>query len=87
MFKNYLVTALNNLVKNKLYSIINIVGLGVGLAACIPITLYVQDELSYDKHWHKAQQIYRLNTEIEFLGTTPNKMPRTATPVLPALTS
>ncbi len=87
MFKNYFVTALNNLLKNKLYSAINIAGLAVGLSACILITLYVQDELSYDKHWAKSESIYRLNMTF----TVPGQAPITAGWVpgraLPALRS
>ena len=61
MLKNYFIIAINNLLKNKLYSAINIIGLAVGFAACILITLYVQDELSYDKHWENADLIYQVN--------------------------
>ena len=61
MLKNYFTTAINNLFKNKLYSAINIIGLAVGLAACIIISIYVQHELSYDRHWEKADLIYRVN--------------------------
>ena len=61
MLKNYITTAINNLLKNKLYSAINIIGLAVGLAACIIMSIYVQHELSYDKHWEKADLIYRVN--------------------------
>ena len=50
MFENYVRVAIRNLFNNRLYSIINIVGLAVGLAACILISLFVRDELSYDKH-------------------------------------
>ena len=61
MLKNYFTIAINNLLKNKLYSAINIIGLAIGIAACIIITLYVQDELSYDKKWEKADYIYQIN--------------------------
>jgi putative ABC transport system permease protein len=63
MIKNYLTTAWRNLVKNKFYSVLNIAGLGIGIASCMLIFLYVQFELSYDKYNAKAPQIYRL-TEI-----------------------
>ncbi len=61
MFKNYLKTAFRNLIRNKFYSIINIVGLSIGITACILIMLYVQSELSYDKFHEKADRIYRVN--------------------------
>ena len=60
MVKNYLKIALRNLLKYKAYSLINILGLAVGIAACIMILLYVTDELSYDKYNLKAEQIYRI---------------------------
>ena len=80
MLKNYITTAINNLLKNKLYSAINIIGLAVGIAACLIITLYVQNELSYD-NWEKADLIYRVNMRIPNVRTFPN----TSVPFLPAL--
>ncbi len=80
MLKNYITIAINNLLKNKLYSAINIIGLAVGLAACIIITLYVQNELSYD-NWEKADLIYRINMRIPRVATYPN----TSVLFLPAL--
>jgi putative ABC transport system permease protein len=68
MLKNYLKTALRHLVKSKLFSAINIAGLAVGLAACILIALYVQDETSYDEHWANADRIYRVNTRLDSTG-------------------
>ncbi|PCI75465.1 MAG: hypothetical protein COB20_12825 [SAR86 cluster bacterium] len=82
MFKNYLVTALNNLLKNRLYSMINIVGLAVGLMACILITLYVQDELSYDEQWEKSGQIHRIIQEMELPGSVLTRDGFTSLPVL-----
>ena len=61
MFKNFLKTALRNLLRNKFYSTINIVGLAIGITACILIMLYVQSELSYDKFHENADRIYRVN--------------------------
>ncbi len=66
MLKNYLKTAFRNLVKNKFYSLINIIGLAVGIATCLLILLYVSDELSFDRYNTKAQRIYRVNNEIKF---------------------
>ncbi|MCG8412825.1 MAG: ABC transporter permease, partial [Pseudomonadales bacterium] len=74
MLKNYLITALNSLWKNRLYSLINIFGLAVGLAACVLITLFVRDELSYDQHWSNAGSLYRLNMTFSI----PNQEPVTA---------
>ncbi|PCI75463.1 MAG: hypothetical protein COB20_12815 [SAR86 cluster bacterium] len=85
MFKNYLTTAWNILLKNKLYSAINILGLAVGLSACILIALYVLSELSYDKHWKNADQIYRINAQTRLPGSPPSRSTLTATQLLPAL--
>ncbi len=61
MIKYYLKTIIRNLIRNKFYSAINIVGLAIGITACILIMLYVQSELSYDKFLEKSDRIYRVN--------------------------
>jgi putative ABC transport system permease protein len=58
MFKNYLKITLRNLKKNKIYSFINISGLAIGIACCILIVLWVQDELSYDRFHENAENLY-----------------------------
>ncbi|HZX09675.1 MAG TPA: ABC transporter permease [Acidobacteriota bacterium] len=60
MIKNYLLMAFRNLKKYKVYSLINILGLAVGLSAFVLILLYLQFELSYDKFHQNADQIYRV---------------------------
>jgi len=60
MLRNYLVVAVRSLLRHRLYSLLNIAGLAVGLAVCILILLFVRDELSYDRHHEKSEQIYRL---------------------------
>ncbi len=60
MFWSYVKIAIRNVVRQKLYSTINLLGLAVGVAACITIILYVQDELSYDRYNEKADRIYRV---------------------------
>ena len=59
MFRNYLKIAFRNLLKYRAYSFINILGLAVGITACMMILLYVNDELSYDTYNVKAERIYR----------------------------
>jgi len=63
MLRNYLFIASRNLMKNKVYSFINITGLAVGLAAFVLIALYVQYELSYDKYHENADHMYRVVRE------------------------
>jgi len=60
MFKNYYKIAWRNLLKKKAYSIINIFGLGLGIACCFLIFMFVQDELSYDNYHEKGNRIYRV---------------------------
>jgi len=68
MIKNYFKVAFRNLWKNKGYSAINVFGLAMGLAACLLITLYVTNELSYDRYNEKADRIYRISSDIQFGG-------------------
>jgi putative ABC transport system permease protein len=60
MLKNYFITTLRNLSRNKVFSIINLSGLSVGLACCMLIFLYAKDEVSYDRFHTKANNIYRI---------------------------
>jgi putative ABC transport system permease protein len=60
MFQNYLKTAFRNLLRNKLFSAINIVGLAVGLSAFILIVLFVRDQFSWETSWQNADNIYRI---------------------------
>jgi putative ABC transport system permease protein len=60
MIKNYFKIAWRSLWKHKAYSLINIVGLSVGLTACLIVATVVFDELSYDHQWTKADDIYRV---------------------------
>src|ERR1700726_1812645 len=60
MLKNYFKTALKNLWRNKLFFLINIFGLSLGLACCMLILLYTGDEVSFDRFHKKANQIFRV---------------------------
>lgn len=64
MFKNYLKTALRNFTKNKAFSFINIFGLAIGLTCFVLITVFVYDELSYDRYAADANNIYRVNLNV-----------------------
>ena len=61
MLTNYLKIALRNIRKQRFYSVINILGLTIGLASSILIGLYILDELGYDRFHAKGEQIYRMN--------------------------
>lgn len=60
MLSNYLKISLRNIRRQKGYSLINISGLALGMASCILILMFVQDELSFDTHHEHADRIYRL---------------------------
>ena len=85
MLKNYFITAINNLIKNKLYSAINIIGLAIGLASCIIIGLYVRDQTSYDKQWKDSDRIYRVNFSVQPPGEEPIKSSTTPFPAMQVL--
>lgn len=84
MLKNYLKSALRNIFRNKFYSALNITGLSVGLVSTIFILLYIQDELSYDKHNENYQRIYRLESDFR-INQKHDKFAVTAIPLAPAL--
>jgi putative ABC transport system permease protein len=60
MIKNFFITAWRNLVRNKMYSVINVTGLSIGLACCMLIILYNKDEVSYDRFQKNAEDVYRV---------------------------
>ena len=68
MLKNYLKVAFRNLIKNKAYSAINILGLALGLMVSIIVFLYVIDETSYEKHIKDYDQIYRIGIKASLMG-------------------
>jgi putative ABC transport system permease protein len=68
VFRNYLTVALRSMVRHKLYSVINIMGLGVGLACVLFIVLFLRDELSYDRWLPGAEHLYRLECSVQVPG-------------------
>lgn len=65
MFRNYFKIAFRNLWRHRVFSFINIMGLTVGMTACLLIFLYVRFELSYDRFHSKADRIYRIVADIK----------------------
>ena len=61
--------AYRSLLKNRFFTALNIIGLSAGLTCFLLITLYVTNELSYDRHNEHADRIYRINTDIVMGGT------------------
>ncbi|MDJ1491793.1 ABC transporter permease [Cytophagaceae bacterium DM2B3-1] len=72
MLKNYLKIAIRNFWKHKVISAVNLLGLTLGLTACLLITTYILDEVSADKHWSKKNQLFRL-VEVKQNGTAEEK--------------
>ena len=65
MLRSYFTTAIRNLVKHRFYTLINVLGLAIGMTCCLLIFLYVQHELSYDQFHEKKDRIYRVVTDIK----------------------
>src|SRR3954453_3717514 len=63
MFKNYFKTAFRSLIRNRNYTIINIVGLAVGIAVCMMIFIIIQFQTSFDAFHSKKDRVYRVLTE------------------------
>ena len=70
MLRNYIKIAFRNFLRQKSYSFINLASLSLGMACCTLILLLVQNELSYDRHYKKAKQIYRILVERGGSGTS-----------------
>lgn len=85
LLSNYFLSAWRNIFKHSLFSAINILGLSIGLAACILISLFVRDELSYDGFWTNTDQIYRTHTTFQVPGRDPVNSVQTPGPVKDAL--
>jgi len=60
MFRNYFKIAWRNLLRNKIFSVIKILGLSIGLTVCMLIFLYTKDEISYDQFHENKAQVYRI---------------------------
>ena len=70
MFKNYFTIALRNFRRNKIFSLINIAGLAIGISASLVIYLIVQHEFDFDKFHKDGDRIYRVVSKIEFPDLT-----------------
>ncbi|MBC7919729.1 MAG: ABC transporter permease, partial [Ferruginibacter sp.] len=83
MFKNYFIVATRSLLRYKVYSFINVLGLSVGIVCCLLIYLFVRDELSYDRYHAFGDRIHRVVT-----STAEDRLPTNANgsfPIGPAL--
>src|SRR5688572_25376980 len=65
MIKNLLLVALRNFKRDKWYSLLNILGLTIGITFSLFLIFYIKDELAYDRYHKKAERIYRINSYIK----------------------
>lgn len=84
MLKNFYLTAIRNLLKHKSYFLINISGLAIGIASFVFISLYIINELSYDKFHSDSENIYRIHVQGQMMGQRMD-MAATASPMAQAL--
>ena len=84
MIKNYIKIAFRNLWRHKSFSLINIIGLAVGMAAVVLIVMYVRFELSYDRFHADADRVYRLNVDIKSANDV-LKVPQSSAPMGPTI--
>ncbi len=75
MIDSYYKAAYRNLINNRVHSIINIIGLSLGLASCLLISLFVRFEFSYDSFFPNANSIYRLSPDFAQSDTGPERHP------------
>ena len=66
MFRNFWVIAARNFWRNKIFSLINVAGLAIGISAALVIFLIVQHELGYEKHVKDKDRIYRVVSNMHF---------------------
>ena len=85
MIKNYLLIVFRNIARNKTFTILNIGGFALGMAACILITLFISNEKEFDKIHSKGERIYRLNEWQRYEGTPEQQVALSMYPMGPSL--
>jgi putative ABC transport system permease protein len=81
MIRNYLKIAWRNLMKNKVFSFINVFGLSAGLACCMMISLYIIHESQYDRYQKNGNNIYQIGTFFLKVGQDLRSAPNTPAPM------
>ena len=84
MFKSYLTIALRHLLRHKIYSFINISSLAIGIACCLLILLWINDEIRYDRFHEQTKNLYRVVNDLNY-GPNPQITVGTAYPLGPAM--
>ena len=86
MIKNYLKVAVRSILRNRLTSFINIVGLALAMASAVLIYLFIKDELGYDRYHAKADRTYRVTREFfNGEGASVLNLPVVAPPIGPLI--
>ena len=85
MIKNLILVALRNFKKDKWYSLLNILGLTIGITFSLFLIFYIKDEFSYDRYNKKADRIYRINSHIKEPDKDTMRWAVTPFPMAPAL--
>ena len=81
MFENYMRTGVRSMLKNKAFTFINVFGLAIGIACCVLLALFIQDELSFEKHFADHNRIYRITTTLNSDNGTETRLQR-ASPII-----
>ena len=85
MFRNYLITAWRNIIKNGIFSVINILGLAIGLMSCILIMLFVRQETGFDTWLKGHDRLMRMHTAYDIPSQEPFESLRSAGSMMPAI--
>ncbi|WP_085296800.1 ABC transporter permease [Cognaticolwellia mytili] len=85
MFRNYLITAWRNIIKNGIFSVINIFGLAVGLMSCILIMLFVRQEIGFDSWLTDSDRLVRMHTSYSMPNRDKFETVRSAGSMMPAI--
>lgn len=85
MFKNIILTTFRQLRKNPGYSVLNILGLAIGMTCFILISLWLQNELGYDRYFHNASHIFRVNSDVNLRSGQKKRYALSATGMAKAL--
>ena len=84
LFRNYLLSLVRNAFRDKFFTLLNLLGLAVGITAAILIFIYIQDQLTYDKHHENLDRIYRLEADFT-INEKQDLMARVQFPLAPTL--
>ncbi|MBN2612552.1 MAG: ABC transporter permease, partial [Bacteroidales bacterium] len=82
MIRNYFIIALRNIRRFPAHSILNIIGMAIGMACAILILLWVQDEWSYDRHFKNADNLYRVIEKQNLPGGKTQELALAPTPLV-----